>query len=389
MNILISLTNLQIGGAQMFAIQLAYEFANRNHKVIIYSHQADYDVLNLPDVKILSVAKLPFLNFLVWKINSLFSILKIKINFHENINRLYFNWIIKKFNPDIINSHMSFSDSQICKLLERTHKPIVFIPTLHGEYELGLSNEEDIRKLIYYSTALVYTTDKNLTRFNNYSKTKKKIGVGISSTLVNKYLINISRKEIGISDNDFVFGMIARGVPEKGWKNLVECFVKINEKYPSTTLLLIGDGEYLSTILAQYKHPKIHRIQLSHNPMNFLSYIPLIDAGVLPSYFKGESYPNIVIQYIYFEKPVIATNIGEISKMMKWNDAYCGILIDLHNQMLNNAVLYDAMTNIMNRPNYEKFREICRIKKKYFDIKYIADEYEKFFNSLIYDSKRS
>ena len=36
--------------------------------------------------------------------------------------------------------------------------------------------------------------------------------------------------------------------------------------------------------------------------------------GLMPSRFKGESYPLVVIDCLFAGKPVLASNIGEVKK---------------------------------------------------------------------------
>lgn len=385
MKILISLTNLQIGGAQMFAIQLAQALIKKKHHVIIYSHQSDYDVLNVSDIKIFSLKKLGILNTILWKINGILSKLHIYSRFYETINFYYFKLVIKFFRPHVISSHMSYSDKIISQISEKILKKYLFIPTLHGEYELGLSETTVIENIKKKSKGIIYTSDKNIALFHDYANPLRKIGIGLSSNFIENYLNKITKNDLNIPENDFVFGMVARAIPEKGWKNLIECFIELNTKYNHITLLLIGTGQYLKDLVQLYQHPKIKLLQFNKNPFDFFSYLPLIDVGVLPTYFAGESFPNILIQYIYFDKPVIASNIGEISNIISWKNEKCGILLELHSNNINNKDLSEAMEKMLQPSEYNKYKSIASKKKYEFDIKQIADEYESFFKKLMYE----
>jgi glycosyltransferase involved in cell wall biosynthesis len=384
MRILLSVTNLQIGGAQMFVLQLAYALQKKGHKVLLYSHYGDYDKLNFPEVKIISLSRYKFINRFIWFLNGFLSKIFYIKNFREKINNLFFVMICKKFKPDVINSHMSQSDVIISKLIKKKKIKTKFIPTLHGEYEMGLVNDNDLINLLKTTDAIVFTTHKNITRFQNNEIKMYEIGIGLSKELIQYYIKNIVRKNLNIDSNDFVFGMIARGIPEKGWESLIKSFIEINQQHSNTSLLLIGDGNYLNELFKKYSHHKIVLKQLDNNPMEFFSYIPIIDVGVLPTYFSGESYPNILIQYIYFEKPVISTDIGAIKEIVCGDNLNCGIVLPLHDYKINDYELKEAMIKmITDKELYKKFKTNCTIKRDKFEINNIASKYEEVFNYVI------
>ena len=53
-----------------------------------------------------------------------------------------------------------------------------------------------------------------------------------------------------IKENDFTFGMVARGIKEKGWKECILAFLKLVEKKNNleTNLILVGGGNYLEEL---------------------------------------------------------------------------------------------------------------------------------------------
>ena len=397
MNILFTVTNLEIGGAQMFVLRLASAMADRLDKdVYIYDHNPEYRQSGIlkeisPRVRILSFTKKKYIIFCTWKINALLLRTGIMSSFRKWVNSKAFNRVIKKYKIDIVNSHMG--DSDLISAEELKNKSVMFISSMHGEYEmnkhaLGQKAGEKIYKVLSRANGIIYSADKNYSaikeELKHYPVLIKKIIIGIPGDLKN--IRPVSKKQIGIAENAFVIGMVSRGIPEKGWKVAIESFLAVKNKHPQKPiyLLLIGNGDYLKKLVAEYADNTICLLQFEENPLEYISYIQLFDIALLPSYFSGESVPNVIIEYLYFGKPVIASCIGEIPEMITYNGKMAGALVPLHNNKADIKMLEESISGYMDNPGrYNESSDLAREAFKKFRIENCVNEYLNFFNEVL------
>jgi glycosyltransferase involved in cell wall biosynthesis len=343
------------------------------------------------DVKVFSFSNNKFLIFLIWKINAILLKLGFKYSFREWLNRKKFRKVIRKFNIDIVNTHMSSADLIAAEELE--DRSVKFIPTMHGEYELNKKSgvkmtEEKTHKVLSRADGIIYTTQKNYDaieeELRNYSIPIKKIHIGVPDNFQN--IKPIAKNEIGIPDNAFVIGMVSRGIPEKGWVEAIEAFLYIKKKYTQQRLclLLIGNGSYLKKLVDEYEDKSIYLLQFEKNPLDYISFIQLFDIGLLPSYFSGESVPNAIIEYLYFGKPVIGTAIGEIPEMISSNGKIAGTLIPFYKNKADIKKMEEAISEFIDSP--DKYCEASALTKeafKKFRIENCVNEYLKLFNEVL------
>ncbi len=91
-------------------------------------------------------------------------------------------------------------------------------------------------------------------------------------------------------------------------------------------LILVGESEYSCELHQKYNDiPYLHFVGFSENS---LEWVQMFDIGLLPTYFVSESLPNTVIEYLACGKPVFATRMGDIPKMMSCEDGLAGELIN-------------------------------------------------------------
>lgn len=176
----------------------------------------------------------------------------------------------------------------------------------------------------------------------------------------------------------FVFLFIGRIVGQKGVNELISAFVDVNNKFPNTVLLLVGNIEEDLDPL-----DKETKAKLSSNSILWLGYqsdvrvfLELADVFVFPSYREG--FPNVVLQACAFNLPCIVTDIGGSNEIIQNGEN--GIVIPVKNV----AALLDAMCLMYSNP--ELRGRFARINRKRimdnYDQRYIWNNLECFYNSL-------
>jgi glycosyltransferase involved in cell wall biosynthesis len=110
------------------------------------------------------------------------------------------------------------------------------------------------------------------------------------------------------------FGMVARGVADKGWRELITAARRLHaEAGKPIRLVLIGDGPCLQELRREINEPWIIFAGQQNEPER---WVRGFDVGLLPTCLPEESLPNSIIEYLACGKPVIATDIGGIPDMI-------------------------------------------------------------------------
>lgn len=144
----------------------------------------------------------------------------------------------------------------------------------------------------------------------------------------------LTKKDLGLPENQLVVGMIGRINPWKGQMYFLEMAEIICRKYPSVHFALVGDPfPGYENILENIKE-QINRSGLEHRVsyLGFRSDIPAVlqvfDIFVLPSILP-DPLPTVVLEAMASGKPVVATQPGGSEEMVV--DFKTGFLIPMTN----------------------------------------------------------
>lgn len=159
-------------------------------------------------------------------------------------------------------------------------------------------------------------------------------------SLVSEEVVGQIRKELDLSENDFVIGFCGRLVRDKGIVELLDGFQEIKKRHPdkSIKLLIIGNPEQRDA-LPQHTLDTINSspdiIFTGRVPYDIIQnyYLPM-DVFVLPSYREG--FPTVVLEASAMERPVITTRkTGCIDSIVE-NET--GIFVDIEGTSIADAV---------------------------------------------------
>ena len=330
MKILISIEDLRTGGAQVFGMRLAQALHQRGHQVWLYSHYLSYtnDALVhqvAPDVPVLGFnVGVPGLEWLSRKAQGLLRRFGKPFPLREQLVERHLRQTMEQLGVQLINSHMIKSDYVAAAAGGAALPKVPLVITMHGCYEdfLHKTTEPEVtlksREALRQAAAVVYLTQKNLEifsvpgvrSFDNIPHAQIYNGFDGHFSAADKLP---SRDQLGIGTDDIVFGMVARGIVEKGWQYALDSFAQVSDRHPAAHLVLVGSSDYLTGLQAANTNPRVHFVGFAPNPID---WVRLFDVGLLPSYFASESLPNSIAEYLFCGAPVIATRIGEIPQML-------------------------------------------------------------------------
>jgi glycosyltransferase involved in cell wall biosynthesis len=124
----------------------------------------------------------------------------------------------------------------------------------------------------------------------------------------NAALATALRQNLGIQPDQPVIGFAGRFTRDKGLPELIEAFQEIRMKFPSASLLLVGNFEAGDCVPDGIKHviesdPGIHHVEFTSR---IELYYLIMDVFVLPTHREG--FPNTVLEAQAAEKPVVTTS---------------------------------------------------------------------------------
>lgn len=369
---------LTTGGAEWFSLRLTAALMKKGHSVYFFVLRPDIInekiVQKFPQIKILSLP--------LWKIKLLVQADRVvkkllgKNIFIERANVKFIKRYIKAIKPDALHSHLIEADLVAMKAAMGTECRVV--TTVHGDYSMALKQhkrEKEITELMQGLSHIAVISDEQQEILSqHFPQEKHKI-----SKIYNGYPLETSF-ETETSSASFTFGMIARGIPEKGWTPLIKAFQQLST--PNVQLHLYGDSDYLQQLKNENQDARIHFFGFTNEP---LKAIQTFDVGMFPSQYAGESLPTTIIEYLAMQKPVIANDIGEVGNMLQTNHSQqqAGIVIHPQTEAQMIQQLYEAMNRMLIEPQYyEALKGRCQAAFEKFSMESCIEAYEACYKGL-------
>ena len=400
-SILFVINDFNVGGAELFVLRLG--IALQSHFSIyildIYPSKSNLEFkqrfMNSGFILLNRFQDLPkWKENLYWKVNAIYSLFGKQGKFSE-LKKSFQDHQLKKSIKDnkiqIIHSHYFSSDCFVRNFL-LTEK-LKWVLTMHGDYNRSVYEKmvngkesflESSISNIKRADFLTHVADVNLAILEDFKlapKFIKKIRLGLNIDNVPNQNFSSDRKS-----KQFTFCMVARSNPDKGWQIMVDAFLELNIKYPSTKLICVGPIEGVVKDLAT-KHSNNWAIVFTDYTDSPADFIKESDVCVLPTYFEGESSPYSVIEYLAYQKPVIATNKGEIKEMLDANGNCAGTILELLNDGIPNVNdLTNAMETLMlDTDLYNEKVKLTSIAFDKFTMQKCKEEYLKIYEELLCD----
>ncbi|HEX7903828.1 MAG TPA: glycosyltransferase family 4 protein [Chitinophagaceae bacterium] len=388
MKVLLVTETLYEGGSQLFVIRLARKLLQVGVNVTVLSlnkvHENRDMMEQYEDIPIIRLS-LPFL-FVIEKIDHYLLRLGIDFSLKYFLQRKQIRRRgVHKF--DIIHTHYIQVDWLFASL-NKKNKWFKHIVTVHGDYSahwqkeklkqgrVWLNLKSKMQLIIDRVDKWVMIAEEQISFFKNDINLDKgkwvKIYNGFEST---------HTPPIRIKHDHFTVGMISRGVSEKGWELLIKEFVKLP---PDCRLLLAGYSDYVDGLKKKYACvPNIIFAGFQPDPLNFISQL---DIMIFPTLLPFEALPTVITEALYCSIPVIATNVGEVEKMItdKETRKMAGYVIDFDGKNLNEVQLYQRMKYFYDNP--EKILEMSITAHeafKKFNMDKCAKDYLQEYQNLL------
>jgi len=154
------------------------------------------------------------------------------------------------------------------------------------------------------------------------------------------------RQRWGISPDEVVLGVIGRLSPEKGQQIFLEAFQGVVSRAPNRRAVLVGDGPEKERLVQLVRRLDLgNHVLFTGHDSHIEELYPALDLVVIPSLSEG--LPNVLLEALLYEKPIVATEVGGIPEILK--PAGAGWLVPPGDIRALEAAMLDALQNAERR----------------------------------------
>ncbi len=357
-NVVMAVHALSAGGGETFPIMLANLLERRGYAVTLFNCA---EQPSEPGVRRMLSATIPLLEL-------------------ERLERV--GEAFADMGVELVHSHHAWVDVSLATCL-LANRDIGHVVSTHGMYEMMTAEQmQGLMPVLKHGIdAFVYTAQKNLDGLPNELRATKHVR-RIDNALPDVVIDPVSRSDLGIAADDFVVCLVARAIPEKGWEEAIQAveWANSNASRP-IRLLLIGEGPEYDRLRAGSGDGNVRFLGFRSN---IRDYFAASDVGLLPSRFKGESAPLVVIDCLRSGRPMVASNVGEIAYMLGGGDGPAGELFDLDDWRIDSARLGGILAGLANDPErYRRALDRVPAAAAKFDLMAMLEKYEDVYKTVL------
>jgi len=286
--------------------------------------------------------------------------------------------IFKKEKFDVVHSHSGVDRDAVLAVLAGVH---IIVHTDHGRFYPDSKWSRINHKFFSCFRDKVITVSDELKSFMS-----KEVGIkqdkltriynGVD-TNNNDIDVSKKKKELGISSDDKIIGIIARLAPVKDHNTLFLAFKKVREKISNVKLLVVGDGSLRKTLKKEAvdlgEKDNIIFLGIREDVPELLQ---VMDVVCLSSTHEGHSIT--LTEAMASGKPVVATDVGGNSELVI--NKVTGLLVPPRNpDRMAEAIIELLKDDEMRKLMGEKARK--RVEEN-FNIRNTVRQYEDLYFDL-------
>ena len=132
------------------------------------------------------------------------------------------------------------------------------------------------------------------------------------------------RSSMNVDSNCFLIGVIGRLSPEKGHSVVIEATHRLRNMGIHMKAVFVGDGPLRGELANEVMAAGLEgEVILCGHKRNVNDYLAAMDVMVLPSFTEG--FPNVLLEAMASETPVVASSVGAIPTVVE--DGVTGWLV--------------------------------------------------------------
>ncbi len=357
------------GGTERYVSYLSRELANRGHYIDVFTTKKSTKIPYQSYYKNMTVHRF----FSPWDV---FGINPACIMLHK---------LMKVHDVDVFHVHSYIYFTTIQAAITKLFRSIPFLLHIHGgvgrpPYKTGFLKE--FAKLFYDLTLGRFVLSQadmvaSVSKFD-IELLKPIMRSGTERLMIVNNAIDIKLfPEINPSFNEqFIVTYVGDLEPWKGIVYYSQVIQKLLKTKKNITFWFIGNGSLLPMLERKFRNEKRVKLYGSIDHLKIPEVLAKSNILVLPSYWEGS--PTTIIEAMAMGVPVIASNIGDISRLL--NKGKTGTLFDVgKSESLEKAIL-----TVMKDYEY-KVSIALKARKKIrseFSFQSVTDQIEQIYYDL-------
>lgn len=241
----------------------------------------------------------------------------------------------------------------------------------------------------FVEIAFSFLTDK-IVAISNYERLttpclipQKKVqtilnGIDIDNSLNILSRSKLTRKNIGIPENKYVVGLVARISIQKGQDLFIKVAKIIKESIPNAFFVIVGDKSDdipIEDMIVDYNLQEDFLI--TGEVTDAIRYVPLFDVAVLTSRWEG--FGLVIPEYMLAKRPIVAFSVDAIPELIINGET--GILVERENV----EQMADAIIKLHNCPQImdKLTRKAYQTAVDKYNLNRVVEEHERLFDGIV------
>lgn len=295
---------------------------------------------------------------------------------------------IMEHSIEVVNFHGA--KANMVHLFIKNKLLVPTVVTVHSDYRYDFTNNK-LKYLFFTPLSIlglksfqnyicVSKCIMEILESKNFIGNKTIIGNGINADYYTSLMKTDEIKSMYKIDNQmFIYGVVARMHPIKNHKSIIKAFKKLRSEFDNIKLLLVGDGPLLEPLQVEVIEGNIKEdVIFSGFQKNSLDYLRAFDISVIASFSEGGSPPLAILESGLVGKPVICSDIGNMSEIISKDIGYLvnpNSVEDIYDKMRKAYLHKDMLEEMGNKFN--------NIVTKNYTIEKFWDKYKQVYSDLL------